>query len=64
MFKISTKANKQTDQYLKYFFRLVSVNIKLDSPAKAKKHLKSIYKELCLDVTGKNFELVDDEVYI
>ena len=57
MFKISTKYKKSTDDYNKYFFRLVSVNFKLDSVEKAKKHMKSIYKEICLDITGKTFEL-------
>jgi len=60
MFKITTKIPKQKDEYLKYFFRLVSINFKVDSVEKAKKHLKSIYKELCLDISGKSFELLDN----
>ena len=64
MFKISTKYQKPKDEYNKYFFRLVSVNFKLDSVVKAKKHMKSIYKEICLDITGKIFELLEDEVNV
>jgi hypothetical protein len=41
--------------------RLLAVVIKASSIKVAKKHLKSIYKELSLDITNKTWSFDEDE---
>ena len=61
-FKLVDKQNpKGDDIYQKYYMRLLAVVIKASSVKIAKKHIKSIYKELSLDVTGKAWSIDDDE---
>lgn len=63
-FKVTVKANNKQEFYSKVYIKLIGLEFNTKKISKAKDHFKSVYKNLCLDLTDREWVLEGDKVIV
>lgn len=63
-FKVTVKAGTKQESYSKVYLKLIGLEFNTKKISKAKDHFKSVYKSLCLDLTGREWVLEEDKVIV